>query len=186
MASRDPADLHPALREAWEWLKPEFQRRYPTAPEPRLSCTYRGKDEQEAAFHAGKSRARYGESLHNFRPAFAFDVFFQTREGTADWSFGNFERFGQLAKSIGLVWGGDWPGLVDGPHVQLDMSAALARAGVVPPEARPRIPTESPLLPVDSLYVYRAGRASPLVFALDSERPARVVGRKLYVNTRAE
>jgi peptidoglycan L-alanyl-D-glutamate endopeptidase CwlK len=37
-------------------------------------CGYRGKIAQEAAFAAGKSRARWGKSEHNIFPSNAWDV----------------------------------------------------------------------------------------------------------------
>lgn len=146
--SRDPNDLHPDLKRAWEYLRDRFVALYPDAPEPRLSCTYRGKEEQEAAFKAGKSMVRFGESLHNYLPAYAFDVYFNDDRGTpvdksddrADWDFVNFQRFGALAKEIGLLWGGDWPGLVDGPHIQFNMTFMDARAGLVPAKALAKLP----------------------------------------------
>lgn len=35
---------------------------------------YRGKNEQQAALAGGRSRARFGQSPHNFTPCFAADV----------------------------------------------------------------------------------------------------------------
>lgn len=150
MPSRNADDLHPKLKEAWEYLRRHFMATYPDAPEPRLSCTFRGEAEQMAAYNARprKSNARWLESLHNFKPAYAFDVYFNDDNGTpvdksddsADWDFINFRRFGALAKEIGLVWGGDWPDLVDGPHLQFDMTAKQAALGVVPDDALPKLP----------------------------------------------
>lgn len=140
MASRDPLDLYEPLRMRWFWLRTRFMELYPEAPEPRLSCTYRSGLEQQEQYDKGNSDARPGESLHNFKPAYAFDVFFNDDKGTpldksddvADWDFKNFTRFGQLAESIGLEWGGRWPNLVDGPHVQMPMTWQDAVTGRIP------------------------------------------------------
>lgn len=74
---------------------------------------YRGKEEQTEAFSSGKSKAKWGESLHNFMPSLAVDV--------APWpvDFSDTSRFYHFA---GFVWavamtlgikvryGGDWNG----------------------------------------------------------------------------
>jgi lysozyme family protein len=38
------------------------------------------------------------------------------------------------------------------------------------------------LLPVDAVYLHQKGEAAPMVYSLDRERPARVVGSKLMCN----
>lgn len=38
-----------------------------------IDC-YRGRDEQDAAFKSGKSKAKYGQSPHNKNPARAVDI----------------------------------------------------------------------------------------------------------------
>lgn len=44
------------------------------SPEAHISCAGRGKADQEAAFNNGVSRARWGESAHNFNAALDFFV----------------------------------------------------------------------------------------------------------------
>ena len=44
----------------------DFQKKN---PEFHTSCAGRGKDEQEAYFHRGASKARYGQSAHNYNAA---------------------------------------------------------------------------------------------------------------------
>jgi hypothetical protein len=48
-----------------EWFE-DFQEEY---PEAHVSCAGRGRDEQEAAFKSGASRAHFGESAHNWNCA---------------------------------------------------------------------------------------------------------------------
>ena len=139
VTSRDPNKLHAALRLRWEWMRDEWQRRYPDAPQPFLTCTYRSPDEQTRLVNEGKSRALPGQSLHNYEPAYAFDVAFRVGSGLT-WEFHWFEKWGELAESIGLEWGGRWKHLVDGPHVQMPMTWQDAKAGKVP--SLPHLPTE--------------------------------------------
>jgi len=127
--SRDPTLLEPQLQRLWEWAEAEWTRLNPTGPKVFLTATHRGPVDQERAFREGKSRARFGESLHNFRPAFAFDVAFLKNDGALDWNLATFARFADLLKPHGLEWGGDWGpkhGIVDGPHHQLPMTLAQA------------------------------------------------------------
>lgn len=84
---------------------------------------YRGRDEQEKAKREGKSNASFGESPHNFSPAYAVDVMpypnaFQSTQ--AEW-----DKVGAaiLAAAAGLgvklTWGKNFKKLVDQPHFEL-------------------------------------------------------------------
>jgi len=129
--SRDPADLHPELQRAWEYLRHRWEEENPDGPIVGLSATYRGPIDQQAAFDRGASRVTFGQSLHNFEPAYAFDIYFN-RDGVADWTFSLFERFAAMAEEIGLEWGGRWRTLVDGAHFQLKgATIADAKAGII-------------------------------------------------------
>lgn len=71
----------------------------------------RGRVDQERAFAGGKSKARFGQSAHNYVPAIAFDLF------PAPYDWNNTKAFNDLAvvilriakaKGTPLRWGGDW------------------------------------------------------------------------------
>lgn len=130
--SRDPKDMHPALRERWEWMESEWLKLYPDLPKPFITATYRGPQDQAKALREGRSRTPFGFSLHNFMPSYAFDIAFKKDDGTLDWSFTPFEKMGLLGEKVGLEWGGRWPNLVDGPHFQLPMDIADAKKRQVP------------------------------------------------------
>lgn len=95
-------------------------------------CGHRGRIEQEAHFVSGASKARYGESLHNFYPSLAVDVM----PCPLDWN--DKQRVTEFAKYVletakklgipirsGIDWDRDgifwekenWE--VDGPHYEL-------------------------------------------------------------------
>jgi peptidoglycan L-alanyl-D-glutamate endopeptidase CwlK len=132
MTSRDPDDLYGPLAERWEYLHAQWLVDYPKLPEPFLTCTFRDAEEQIKLVKEGKSNAQPMQSLHNYTPAYAFDIAFLDRYGAVSWAFHLFEKFGQMAKKIGLVWGGDWPGLVDGPNIQMRMTWRDAQDERVP------------------------------------------------------
>jgi peptidoglycan L-alanyl-D-glutamate endopeptidase CwlK len=71
----------------------------------------RGRAAQELAYKRGNSKARFGQSAHNYQPAIAVDL------APYPVDFDNVQRFKDLAKivlriakekGIPLRWGGDW------------------------------------------------------------------------------
>jgi peptidoglycan L-alanyl-D-glutamate endopeptidase CwlK len=98
---------------------------------------------QDALFAQGRTapgrivtNARAGQSYHNF--GLAFDVLVLDAMGKADWDTANpgWRLAGQVGKSLGLEWGGDWASFQDLPHFQLtgglslERCRALSRSGV--------------------------------------------------------
>lgn len=55
----------------------------------------------------------------------AFDVYERTRGYNIDWN-----KYGAIVKSLGLVWGGDFPKLVDRPHAEYHGPAELTLSSV--------------------------------------------------------
>lgn len=89
---------------------------------------YRGKAEQDEAYRKGTTKAMWGQSAHNYKPALAVDCV----PYPLDWNdVAAFEKMGKAvmatAKRLGisLRWGGDWdfnPRTNDGwdkPHFEL-------------------------------------------------------------------
>jgi len=71
----------------------------------------RGRLAQEKAYAQGNSKAKFGQSAHNYVPAIAFDLF------PAPYDWNNTASFVKLAEvilriakahGIPLRWGGDW------------------------------------------------------------------------------
>lgn len=84
-------------------------------------CGHRGEHDQNAAYAAGNSRAKYGDSRHNHVPSQAVDI----APYPIDWE--DTARFAKLAGrilqiadelNIDLEWGGDWESLKDMPHFE--------------------------------------------------------------------
>lgn len=76
---------------------------------------------QQALYNQGRTtpgmivtNAKPGQSLHNY--GVAFDIIFIVN-GRRTYT-GNWKRVGEIARSLGLEWGGDWKGFVDRPHFQ--------------------------------------------------------------------
>lgn len=85
-------------------------------------CGFRGRYEQEKAYMAGKSKAKFGQSKHNYKPSQAVDVV----PVPLNWEdIPAFEKLGEKimakAKELGIKvkWGRDFTGLKDYPHFEL-------------------------------------------------------------------
>lgn len=171
MVSRDEKDLHTLLLERWQHMQKTWKEKHVDKAQPFLTCTYRSPEEQAKLVASGKSRAQPGQSLHNYKPALAFDVAFAKADGSLDWNPATFTLWGELAESLGLEWGGRWAGFFDGPHVQLPMTWQDAKAGKIP-----RLePLTKPSEPVPSYKLF--SRANEPLGTLEG----RVVEGKLYV-----
>lgn len=109
----------------------------------------RGRVEQEKAFRAGNSKARFGQSAHNYTPAIAFDLC----PYPINWKWQQFVTISKIilpiaaSMSIPLRWGGDWnmngsytdEHFLDWGHYELlpsGMTIAKARAMSIPNRAK--------------------------------------------------
>lgn len=117
-----------------EWFR-AFQRIH---PEAHISCAGRGRDDQEAAFIRGSSRAKYGQSAHNY--GCAIDIFEQQGEKAniyeSDWFRTCLEP--AIKKAPWLRWYGEkpkdknaMPEFYELPHIELADWRELAKAAKV-------------------------------------------------------
>jgi hypothetical protein len=96
--------------DLWDFER-VFTRRMAEHGVPMFAhCVLRGREEQERLYAEGRSKAKWGESPHNF--AMAFDFVHGTKAWDMtpkQWSIiGHIGK--EIAKSRGLkvAWGGDW------------------------------------------------------------------------------
>lgn len=97
-------------------------------------------EEQNALYAQGRTKpgkivtnAKGGYSYHNFGLAFDFAIL--NPDGSVNWTVDSkWKRVGQIGKSLGLEWGGDWKDFKDYPHFQYTFGLSLAdlRAGKRP------------------------------------------------------
>lgn len=129
--------LHPDVKEKAELVK---QMAASQGILIRYTDGYRSFDSQDAIYEQGRTspgpivtNAQSGQSYHNF--GLAIDFVLTDAYGNAQWSLerdanGNgvpdWEDVGNIAKSVGFTWGGDWEEFVDYPHLQLDYGLSLA------------------------------------------------------------
>lgn len=124
MASRDPNDLVPELRLAWESLRLELLE---CGYEAFLTCTYRPQKEQAKLYAQGRTEpgkivtwAKPGESKHNKCLSEAFDIAILDK-GKLNWDLESdaWKKAGEIGLRLGLEWGGTWGKKAEGCHFQL-------------------------------------------------------------------
>lgn len=140
--SRNLADLHPVVRQKAEAMIAACE-----AEGVRIvvTSTYRDAECQDALFARGRTapgpkvtNARAGESWHNYR--LAFDVV-PLRNGKPVWGTAGadgelWKSIGEIGKSLGLEWAGEWTRFREFPHFQWTGGLTLAdlKAGKLPAE----------------------------------------------------
>lgn len=98
-----------------------------------VTCTYRNDVEQNFLYAQGRlnkghivTNAKAGQSFHNAvddtgKPASkAFDIVIM-KNGKPDWNISNPDwlKAGNIGRSVGLEWAGDWKSFKEYPHFQL-------------------------------------------------------------------
>ena len=113
--------LHARLRDKARQL---VQRAAVAGIKIKIISGLRTYDEQNALYSQGRTssgkvvtNARGGYSNHNFGVAFDVGVF--SADGKYLDESPSYKTVGQLGKSLGFEWGGDWSSIQDQPHVQL-------------------------------------------------------------------
>jgi LysM repeat protein len=99
-------------------------------------------EEQDALYAKGRTvpplgpshivtKAKGGQSYHNF--GLAFDIVVLDSMGKTEWntSHPGWKRAAEAGRSVGLEWGGDWKGFKDIPHFQYTGGLALAECRVL-------------------------------------------------------
>lgn len=88
-----------------------------------ITSTYRSDDEQNALYAQGRTKpgnvvtnAKAGQSMHNWKCAIDFCPI---TNGNYNWNDkALFTKVGNIGKSCGFEWGGDWASFLDLPHLQ--------------------------------------------------------------------
>jgi peptidoglycan L-alanyl-D-glutamate endopeptidase CwlK len=131
MASRRIDDLHPALQNTCRNFLNLCREEGILA---FLTATYRSPKEQDELFAQGRTKpgrrvtnARGGESAHNYElngkpAALAFDIAIRMVNEGLNWDtrHRHWKRVGEIGKSLGLTWGGDWK-MKDYPHFEMKL-----------------------------------------------------------------
>ena len=93
-------------------------------PGLQITCSVRGELDQNKAYNSGNSKARFGQSPHNFKQSLALDFVFIT-DGKPDWTVTKYLEMIKVSKEIAaryklnLTYGGEFKSLKDYPHIEL-------------------------------------------------------------------
>lgn len=122
--ARDVTKLHPDLQVLVEKLKTECAKK---GLKIGISECVRTVTEQDKLYSYGRTDMSRGKvtnargssysSMHQW--GVAFDFYRNDGKGAYYDKDGFFRKVGQVGKSIGLEWGGDWKSIIDQPHFQL-------------------------------------------------------------------
>ncbi len=120
---QDISKCHPRLqKKAAELKKTCADRGYKI----EIGESFRSAAEQDALYAQGRTKP--GQIVTNARGSsyssmhqwgIAFDFYRNDGKGAYNESGNFFENVGQIGKTLGLEWGGDWTSPVDRPHFQL-------------------------------------------------------------------
>lgn len=120
---RNIEDLHPRLQQKICELKRLCEKK---GLKIGIGECVRTKSEQDALYAKGRTapgsivtnaKGSTYSSMHQW--GVAFDFFRNDGSGTYNDTDGFFKKVGEIGKSIGLEWGGDWKKPQDKPHFQL-------------------------------------------------------------------
>lgn len=113
--------LHPQIRgKATEFILKAYNLGYPL----RITSSLRTFEEQQKLYNQGRTtpgniitNAKPGQSYHNY--GLAFDVV-PIENGQVNWNSKNWDKIGQIGKSVGFKWGGDFKTIIDKPHFEMN------------------------------------------------------------------
>ena len=120
---RDIKKCHPRLQEAFQQLLAKCSARGLTVG---LGECFRTVAEQDALYAQGRTEsgsivtyAKGSSYASQHQWGIAFDFYRNDGKGAYNDSDHFFQRVGEVGKSLGLGWGGDWTSIVDKPHFYL-------------------------------------------------------------------
>lgn len=125
--SRSLEDLHPKVKEMCTLFISSCKRE---GIDILITSTYRDKESQDRLYAQGRTEpgkkvtnAKGGQSFHNWKVAFDFVPIIS---GKAQWNdISLFKRCGEIAKSHGLEWAGDWKTFKEYAHCQYTSGLSL-------------------------------------------------------------
>lgn len=136
MVSRSREHLHPTLVKVYDEAERIWKERFPNRPAPFLTQTYRSASVQNELYEQGRTtpgqivtKARGGESPHNYLPSLAFDIAFLNPNKTLNWSLNLFQDFAAIVREVSkeVMWGGRFVSFKDNPHFEMKNWKQIAK-----------------------------------------------------------
>lgn len=119
--------LWPPLLTAFQAAARIWRDTRPNDPKPFVDTSYRSREVQQKLYNQGRTtpgrivtNAKPGQSLHNYNPAYCFDIAF-IKDGKCDWREKLFDDFAAIMRDVApwIEWGGEWKSLKDRPHFEI-------------------------------------------------------------------
>lgn len=127
-SSNEIAKLHPSIRSKAKKLLVLAKSK---GIDLRIVDGMRTCKEQNELYAQGRTKkgavvtnASCGYSNHNYGTAFDVAPY---KDGKPNWNYHDWDSIGEMGKSIGLDWGGDWKSFRDRPHFQYTNGLTLAQ-----------------------------------------------------------
>lgn len=87
-----------------------------------LTTGYRGTEDQNKAAAGGFSKATFGKSPHNYKPALAFDAYsypIDVHDTIRQKPLADAMKAAAERVRVHITWGGDFKSFIDRPHFEL-------------------------------------------------------------------
>jgi len=127
-ADENIASLDPRIQNQMKAVILELRLRFGLDVRGGVQGGFRTYAEQDALYAKGASKAKGGQSNHNF--ALAMDVaIYENGKYLNLGSEWQYKTYGDVAKKRGLMWGGDWNSFFDPAHVEFNHKLTMRQLG---------------------------------------------------------
>jgi hypothetical protein len=135
-ADENIASLDPRVQDQMKALVLELRLRYGIDVRGGFLGGFRTYAEQDEIFARGASRAKGGQSNHNF--AIAMDVaIYENGKYLSKGTEWQYATYGKIAKEKrGLMWGGDWKSFFDPTHVEYKHNLTMKQLRALPKDKK--------------------------------------------------
>lgn len=134
-ADSNIASLDPRVQNQMKAVVLELRLRYGIDVRGGSQGGFRTYSEQDEIYSRGSSKAKGGQSNHNF--AIAMDVaIFENGNYLSKGSEWQYKTYGNIAKKQGLMWGGDWKSFFDPAHVEFKHNKTMKQLRALPKNNR--------------------------------------------------
>jgi RHS repeat-associated protein len=130
-ADKNIASLDPRIQDQMKSVVLMARLRYGIDVRGGQQGGFRTYDEQDKIFARGASKAKGGQSNHNF--ALAMDAaIYENGKYLSKGSEWQYKAYGDIAKKRGLMWGGDWKSFFDPAHIEYKHNLTMQQLRALP------------------------------------------------------
>lgn len=130
-ADSNISSLDPRVQNQMKAVVLTLRLRYGIDVRGGVQGNFRTYFEQDAIYARGASKAKGGQSNHNF--AIAMDVaIYENGKYLSKGSEWQYKTYGNIAKKRGLMWGGDWKSFFDPAHIEYKHDLTMKQLRALP------------------------------------------------------